>query len=201
MKKLMLGLAVLVLAGSLGAMDFTQIMTPEERKAAGLDKLTPAELARLQAVVERYKSGEVAVVKQEAQQQVAVVKQEAEQKVAQAEARVREVETRQPAAEKPVEGKKPGWFGALVTLKKAGEKPDKADAMEVPLAGDLQSFRGRRRFELQDGQVWRMIEDGGYAGPVLKSPTVSITPGMFGVYWLQIREAALRVKVEPVKLD
>jgi hypothetical protein len=190
MKKRMLGVAAFVLAVSLGAMDFTQTMTAEERKAAGLDKLTPTELARLQAAVERYKSGEVAVVKQAA-----------EQEVARAEARVRAAETRQTAAEKPAEAKKPGWFGALVTLKKAGEKPEKAEALEMPLAGDLQSFRGRRRFELQDGQVWRMIEDGSYAGPVLKSPTVSITPGIFGVYWLQIREAALRVKVEPVKLD
>ncbi len=209
MRKLLL-LGLLVLAGVGRAEDFTAIMTPEERAATGIDRLTPGELARLKAVVERYKGGEVAVVrqaaeqqvatvKQEAEQKVATVKQEAEQKIAVAEARVQQAETQRPAEEKPGD-KKPGWFSALVTLQKAGEKADKSEVLEGRLAGKLKSFSGLRSFELQDGQVWKMIEGGSYHGPELDMPVVRITPGFMGTFWLQIREAPLRVKVQPVKL-
>jgi hypothetical protein len=210
MKKLLL-LGLFVLAGMARAEDFTAIMTPEDRAATGIDRLTPAELARLKAVVERYKSGEVAVVRQqaeqkvatvkeEAEQKVATVKQEAEQKIAVAEAKVQQVEAQRPAADKPAD-KKPGWFSALVTLQKAGEKSDKNDILEGRLKGTLKSFRGTRSFELQDGQVWKMIEGDSYHGPELDSPAVRIMPGFMGTFWLQIREAALRVKVQPVKVQ
>lgn len=169
--------------------DFTKIMTPGEQAQAGLDKLTPEELARLKAVVERYKSGEVAEIRQEAEKKVAV-----------AEARVKQAETGAVAAAGPA-GKKPNWFTALVTLRKTADKPDKAEALEGRLAGSLKTFNGRRSFELQDGQVWRMIESGRYSGPTLEAPAVSITPGFMGIYWLQIREAPLLVKVQPVKID
>jgi hypothetical protein len=210
MRKLLL-LGVCLLAGIAHAEDFTAIMTAEDRAASGIDRLTPAELARLKAVVERYKSGEVAVIRQEAEQQVATVKQEAEQKVATvkqeaeqkiavAEAKVQQAETARPAAEKPAD-KKPSWFGALVTLQKAGDKADNNDILEGRLAGKLKSFSGTRSFTLQDGQVWKMIEGGSYHGPELDSPVVRIMPGFMGTFWLQIREAPLRVKVQPVKVQ
>lgn len=169
--------------------DFTRTMTPGEQEQAGLGKLTTEELARLKAMVERYKSGEVAEIRQEAEKKVTV-----------AEARVKQAETGVAAAGNPA-GKKPNWFAALVTLRKTADKPDKAEALEGRLAGGLKTFNGRRSFELQDGQVWRMIESGRYSGPTLESPAVSITPGFLGVYWLQIREAPLLVKVQPVKID
>ncbi len=172
-----------------GAGDFTRGMTPDEQAQTGLAKLTPEELLRLKAVVERYKTGEVAVVRQEAEKTVAA-----------AEAKVKQAEATAAAPEAKEAGKKPGWFAALVTLRKTAEKPDKAEAMEGRLVGSLKTFNGRRSFELQDGQVWRMTETGWYRGPTLESPAVWITPGFLGVYWLQIREAPLLVKVQPVQL-
>jgi hypothetical protein len=190
MKRLLSVLCLFLGAAALGqAGDFTKTMTPDEQAQAGLAKLTPEELARLKAVVERYKSGEVAEIRQEADKKVAV-----------AEARVKQAETGVAAAGNPA-AKKPNWFAALVTLRKTADKPDKAEALEGRLAGSLKTFNGRRSFELQDGQVWRMIESGRYSGPTLESPAVSITPGFLGVYWLQIREAPLLVKVQPVKID
>ena len=70
-----LGLALAGWAWAAG--DFTRTMTPEERTAAGLDKLTEAELAQLKAVVERYKTGEVSEVKQEAEARVAAAEAKA----------------------------------------------------------------------------------------------------------------------------
>lgn len=174
----------LALAGwAWAAGDFTRTMTPEEKTAAGLDKLSEAELAQLKAVVERYKSGEVTEAKKEA-----------EARAAAAEAKV---------AETPASGgkKQPGWLGALLTLKKAEEKPDEAEEIETRLAGKLVNFEGRRRFELENGQVWQMIEAGSYAGPALVNPRVTVRPGLMGAFWLKIPEAALRAKVKPLKLE
>lgn len=190
MKRLLTVLGLFWGAAAFGqAGDFTKTMTPDEQQQAGLGRLTPDELARLKAVVERYKSGEVAEIRQEAEKKVAV-----------AEARVKQAETGAAVTASPA-GKKPSWFSALVTLRKTADKPDKAEALEGRLAGNLKTFNGRRSFELQDGQVWRMIETGRYSGPTLEAPAVSITPGFLGVYWLQIREAPLLVKVQPVKID
>jgi hypothetical protein len=190
MKLLLIVLCLFLGAATPGqAGDFTKTMTPDEQAQAGLAKLTPEELVRLKAVVERYKSGEVDDVRQEA-----------EKKVAAAEAKAKHAAVAVAPATM-AEGKKPNWFAALVTLRKTADKPDKAEALEGRLAGSLKTFNGRRSFELQDGQVWRMIESGRYSGPTLEAPAVSITPGFMGIYWLQIREAPLLVKVQPVKID
>ncbi len=189
MQKLATWLGVLALVTTLSAQDFTKIMTAEERQATGLDKLTAAEFTRLQAIVERYKAGEVAAV-----QQVA------EEKVAAAEIRVKTAETKAAEAAAP-ERKEPGWFSALLTLQKAGSTKEASEELQLKLAGTLRTFSGKRSFTLEDGQVWTMIEVDSYAGPSLQNPTVRISPSPFGVFWLQIPEAALRVKVQPVKLQ
>lgn len=178
-----------VLATSLSAQDFTVNMTAEERQATGLDKLDAAELARLKAVIERYKAGEVAMVRQAAEEQVAA-----------AELKVKAAATE---AEKTAEAgrKAPGWFTGLVSLQRAGNRPEASEALQMKLKGTLRTFNGRRRFTLEDGQVWTMVEHGSYAGPLLQDPLVHIQPGLFGVFWLKIPEAGLRVKVTPVKLE
>jgi hypothetical protein len=190
MQKIATWLGVLALVTTLSAQDFTKSMTAEERQATGLEKLNDAELAQLKVIVERYKAGEVAVVKQEA-----------EQKIAAAEVRAQAAETK--AATAAPEQKGPGWFRALLTLQAAGKQAaDDGDVeLQVRLAGTLRSFDGRRSFTLEDGQVWRMIERASYAGPTLQNPAVTIRPGVFGVFWLKVPEAGLRVKVEPVKLQ
>jgi hypothetical protein len=78
---------------------FVSTLPPEVFSAAGLQKLTPAELARLEAAVQDYKSGRA----QEASpaQPVAVVaaQQEAAQKVVEAETKAKEAEEKAVAAE------------------------------------------------------------------------------------------------------
>lgn len=172
---------VAVMAG-----DFTQTMTAEEREAAGLGKLTPAELARLTAAVERYKSGEVGAVQQEA-----------ERKVAAAEAKVKESEAKATASRKSG----PSWLGALIALDRAEKNAGPSEDLHTRLEGTIKTFSGRRNFKLANGQVWQMVEAGSYAGPVYQNPEVIIRPGVLGTFWLNIPDAALRVKVKPVKLE
>lgn len=190
MQKPMIWLGALVLAVAVQAQDFTRTMTAEEQAAAGLEKLSAAELAKLKAAVERYKAGAVAVVEQQA-----------ERKVAAAEGKAKEAESRaaNAAAAEPKKG--PSWLSALITLKKAEEKPDGLEMIETRLAGSISTFRGKRSFALENGQVWQMTEADSYAGPTYERPVVKIRPGLMGVFWLQIPEAAVRVKVKPVKLE
>lgn len=215
MHKLMTWLGALVLAvAAAQAQDFTRTMTAEEQAAAGLEKLSPAELAKLKAAVERYKAGAVAVVQEAAEQKVAATQaqvQEVARQVAASEAKAKEAEEKaaaaeakaKAAAEKPAvaEKKGPGWLGALITLRRAEAKPEAEEAIESRLAGSVSTFSGRRTFTLENGQVWQMTESDAYAGPTYDHPVVRVRPGMFGTFWLQIPEAAIRVKVKPVKLE
>lgn len=179
--------------------DFTRTLTPTERMASGLDKLTPSELEQLKAVVERYKSGEVAVVRQQAEQKMAATEEKAksaEQKAAVAEAKVRQAE---PAAS-VVSGtgqKTPGWLAALKTKQKA----DDMEELNSRLVGEMSRLKGKRRFTLENGQKWEMIEEGYYDGPPLENPQVWITPGAFGTFWLQVDGVGVRFRVKPIKLE
>ncbi|MBI2516046.1 MAG: hypothetical protein HYV95_03955 [Opitutae bacterium] len=204
MKKLMTVLCFLVVAAVTRAEGgFTKTLTPDEQAAAGLNKLTAEELARLEAVVERYKSGEVAVVQQQAEQKVAVTEakaKEAEQKAAIAEAKVQEVAAKSTAAA-PAGKKKPGWLTALITLKQTEEKPDKAEAFETHIAGDFDGWSGNTTFKLENGQVWQQNGGDSYYGDRQHSPRVKIYPGLFGSYWMDVENVRQRVKVKPIHLE
>lgn len=202
MRILVSGLIALLGAIAMPAQDFTRTMTADEQAAAGLAKLSPAELAALKTAVERYKAGAVAVVQEQAEQQVAATAaraKEAERKAAAAEAKAKERAGEGGVATETA-GKRPGWVGALLTLQRA-EKAPEAEVLESRLAGELKTFRGRRNFHLEDGQVWQMIEAAEYAGPTLRNPVVTVRPGPMGAFWLKIPDGALRVKVKPLKLE
>jgi hypothetical protein len=205
MKELLLA-GVLVLAGMARAEDFTTTMTPEERVTTGLDRLTPEQLARLKAVVERYKTGQVAVVRQEAATQVAAVKQEAEQKIVAAEAKARVAETKTAArpAEAPAAAgaeKKPSWLRALITLDKVSKQPDSRDAIESRIAGDFKGWRRYTMFNLENGQRWQADASDDYVSPPTPAPKVRIFPGMFNTFWMEIEGVGPRVRVKPVRLE
>lgn len=186
MRTLSIWLGALVLAVAAQAQDFTTNLTAEERAAAGLEKLSPAELARLKAIVERYKAGEVAVVQQQA-----------EQKVAAAEAKVRDAEA------KSADDKKagPSWLRALATLKKAEASPDTNEPLESRLAGDFKGWRRGTIFVLENGQRWQHVEGEDYVTPPMPAPRVWIKPGVLGTFWLQIEGVRPRVKVKPLNLE
>lgn len=164
---------MLALGVAVQAQDFTATMTPAEQAAAGLAKLTPAELAVLKAAIERYKSGEVAAVRQEA-----------EQKLAQAESRV---------AEKSKEERKRGYLAALFNT---GDQDE--FAIESTLPGRHDTFEGKPILVLANGQRWRVIEAARYfVGRELIDPAVRIQPGIMGSFWLSI-EGGPRLRVRPV---
>lgn len=189
--------ALALTVGARAEGDFTRTLTPEEAVATGLGKLTPAELAQLKAVVERYKSGEVAVAQGQAEAHVTAVTQEAQQKVAVAEAKVKAAESRASAA--PAEAKKsPSWLKALITLKKAQEHPETAEVLESRIAGEFTGWQGREIFTLENGQRWQVANGGGYYSPAVTSPSVKIYPAKLGGFWMKIEGVNSPVKVLPL---
>lgn len=197
MRQLMTVLAFVALALAGRAQDFTQTMSAEERRAAGLDRLTPDELAKLKSAVERYKSGEVTAVTRAAEQDIAAAKQQAAERVAAAEAKANTNAT----TDLPARGRSPGWLRALVTLKKAEEQPDKQEALESRIAGDFKGWRRGTMFDLENGQRWQHVDGEDYVTPPVPSPKVTIKPGAFGTFWMQIEEVRPRVRVKPVRLE
>ncbi len=173
------GAAVLpVVAGQL------RELPAEKFRELGLHKLTAEELAALESLW---------AGRDEA------VKAEAATKIAAAEARAQEAEKK--AAEPAGDPKQPGWLHALITLKRAEEKPDAAGVFESRLAGDFTGWSGHTLFRLENGQVWQQMNPGEYPGKVLPRPAVKIYPGALGTYWLQVEGLRQRVRVKPYKLE
>ena len=194
--------------------EFLKSLPADEFKAAGLQKLSPGELARLEALVQRYKTGEVAEVRQQAEAKASVSQQEAEKKVAAAESKAREAEakasqvaTKTGAVETKTAAapgqKPPGWFTALITLDRANARPEKEEPLESRLVGDFDGWHGRSVFSLENGTRWvqQNRTDNYIYAPVLHSPKVKITPAAIKGFWLEIEGVNLSVRVVPLELS
>ena len=170
------GLLLIVPAARATEAAFAKTLTPEESQSAGLAKLTPAEFARLEALVERYRSGQVAV----AQKAVAA----------------------RPTEPAKAQKLLPDWVSAIITLQKAAGSPEKAQTLESSLVGDFSGWSGRSTFRLENGQLWAQANTDSYSySPTLHKPKVQIYPASFGSYWLQIEGVNQRCRVKPVKLE
>lgn len=176
MKSLLLLLGLTLTSFALAKTPSVKTLPVEKFQSAGLHKLSSEELVALDAAIELLTAERIQALETEAKAAVTA----AEQK----------------AAATTHGG--PSWFGALLTLQKA--EAQNSDELPGVLKGTLKSFRGRRSFILENGQVWQMTEDDSYAGPAYDRPEVFIRPGPLGTFWLRIPQAAVRVKVKPQRL-
>lgn len=189
MKKLLLlgCCAWLVLVGR-AAESFVQQLTPEERRTAGLDTLTPAQQAALDALAARYategaratearvrEEAKVEVVRAREEAKVEVVKAREEAKVqADAEARKREA--------------------AKVGLE------EKVDTREVSsrISGTFRGWGGRTLFNLENGQQWVQTDSDVYVLQAQPGPEVKIVPSSLGGWKLYIQPHGRWVRVRRV---
>jgi hypothetical protein len=169
-------LVILAVAWSTAtAADFARTLSPEEIQQAGLAKLSPEELGRLETLIERYKTG------------VAVP---APVPVASA-----------PAATTKTNKNAPSWLHALVAAEGIGKQAEKPEALESSLKGDFEGWNGRTVFRLVNGQLWIQANSENYVhSPTLKSPKVKIYPASLGGYWLEIEGVKERCRIKPSKL-
>ena len=149
---------LLALAPVVAAQDaIEKQMTPEEFKAAGLDKLSAEELARLNAWLNRTIGSET--------EKAAV------------------------AAKKKVEDNNRGFFnfGSM-------------EPVVSKMTGEFRGFARGREYVLENGQVWKQVDNASLAGVRLSAPGVRITPSVVGNNWyLAVAGYNTHAKVERVK--
>jgi hypothetical protein len=199
MKKFIwLGMSV-ALATWAGAVEpLARRVTAEEFRSAGLEKLSSAELAQLDALFQKY--GAAAVVSGVAQEQAAA-------RVAEAEARARKAEqdaavAREAAQTAKAEQKK-AEESFLAKAKKVlvspGTKVEVA-ATETEIDGWFDGWDASTTWRMADGGYWRVEnKPAPYQARRVKNPKVKIYPATLSGYWLEFVDLDYKLRVRPVK--
>ena len=198
------GWCVVLLAGSVacGAEEFSKNLTPEEFAAAGLGKLTPEELARLDALVHAQQSGELAKAREEAAVQMRETAEKVRAETAakvqkETEAKVRAEVAAQKAAE-PKKTERVSLLGRMRVLLTPGADIEYAKT-ESQLVGSFRGYEPGTVLTLSNGQKWRVV-DGSFWSPARdadKLRHVVIEPGVLGAFFLNIEDGG-RPKVKLV---
>ena len=141
-----------------------QAMSAEEFRAAGLDKLSPEELARLNAWLDRR------------------VEQQATAAVAAA------VEQARDEGRREVVEKNRGFFHF------GSQEP-----IEANVVGEFTGFGSRKRYTLDNGQVWQQVDSATLAGVRKDNPRVRIRPGALGAWWMSVDGYNTQAKVQRVE--
>ncbi len=150
--------------------DIKQDMNEEQFRAAGLHKLSAAELAALNNWLNRSAPPPAAPLTPAATVKPAMQKQA----------------TTAPLTE----------FGEEQLAKPiAAEVPTEINAR---LLGEFRGWDGKTVFRLDNGQVWRQRVGGSYRSPRLNDPEVQVTKGRYG-YYLKIVKSGRSVGVKRIK--
>lgn len=177
MKRFLVLLGCAWLAGGVAAADsFVQQLTPEERRAAGLDQLSAEQQAALDRLAERY------------------AKEGSRQAVSEARAAVRaEVKAEVKAeVEHEVSKREESKFGL-------GEKAH-AESIRSRIAGTFHGWDGHTVFTLENGQQWQQTDATDiYWLPPTTGPDVEIRQSGFGGGKLYLGPNGRWVRVRRVK--
>lgn len=168
---------------------FSQAVRPADFSAAGLSKLTPEELARLDALVGDFKTGALAAAREETAA--------AEAKAAEAEAEARAAKEKSEALQRQQAKPEEGLLSKAKVLLMPGTKVE-YQPLESRIVGTISGWEPRMTFRLENGEQWRVVDDEGYYGSKLVNPAVRITPNAFGGFWMKIEGINIRVRVMPV---
>ena len=204
---------------------FSTTVPAGEFSAAGLTKLSPEELARLDALVRDFKSGALAKAQREAaaaakaqadaeaktarvEAEAKAARVEAETKAAQAEARMRaalaQAQARAAEAAK-AKGESVPAKAPVETAPPKGtvtvEPGTKVEfsTVESRIAGAFNGWEARTVFTLENGQRWRNMSSNSYVTSVVQNPAVKIVPGILGTFWMTVEGVKQRVKVAPLQ--
>jgi hypothetical protein len=189
---LWLGLLLALGAGPVRAAegDFSQAIGRADFSAAGLEKLSPAELAKLDALVRDYSSGALEAARRE------VVAADEARVAAEAKAARVEAETRAAKAESAAKKNEPGLLGRAKVLLTPGTQIEYA-AIESRIAGQFAGWEKRTVFRLENGQQWRVVSEGNYYASPVPGPKVKIEPAATGGFWMAIDGVKPRLRVVP----
>ena len=225
MKRLLLGGIIWAAAATAGWADegqFSQVVKPEDFAAAGLSKLSPAEMARLDQLGSDYRSGALEAARRQAaaaderarlaEADARTAQEAAETRAIQAEAAARVAQAaqvaraaraadreRQEAAAEAAEQKKAsgGFFSRARALVAPGTKVE-YQPVESRIVGRLNGWGPQSIFLLENGQCWKVANnDTYYNGTVLVNPKVTIrhvpTFGGFQMYIQDVGTVRVRL--------
>ena len=162
---------------------FSKSVAPEDFSAAGLSRLSPEELKRLDALVADYKNGVIAAARRSADEAVAAKQAaEAQAKAAKAET----AELKKNAHEKAAVSKvtvAPGTKVEIATIKST-------------IPGRFRGWGSSTIFTLANGQRWQIANGGSYYTPAKQDIEVEITPSTLGGYWMRFPTLDTQVRVK-----
>lgn len=174
--RLTLILAFLCVGAARADDSFTKGLSPEEFKAAGLDKLTPEELAKLDALVKGERAGAAAKAAEETTKVVtAKVAQQVRQEVQEEE---RKADQARASA--------PGIIDRMRVILKPGTEIDYT-TLDATLVPGFSGYRPGTVLMLTNGQMWVVTgNDSDYVTPTGKPVHVRIEPGSMGSFFMEI---------------
>ncbi len=175
--------------------NFSQAISPEEFKAAGLDRLSPEERQKLDKLVQAFKEGQVTAAQKSAASAVeAKQTAEAEAKVAKEEARVAKEEAK--AAKSEAKASDRGFLSKAKVLLVPGTKIEYAEIRST-IEGNFEGWDGRTIFHLANGQRWKVANSGdSYFVPPQKNVEAVVRPAALGGYWMEFPSLDTRVRVK-----
>ena len=172
---------------------FLAALGKSDYQAAGLEKLSEAERARLDALVRAYAEG-----RYQGQAGQAVV--------AVAASTASPAYVGQPVAEPSVV---PIAATPAPAEKSKVEKPKKVKidpgteieytTMDTELAGTFAGFERGTIFTLANGQRWKVIGGSYVCGPDPRVKKVRVKPGVLGAFFLEFENVRVRAKVQLLK--
>jgi len=178
---------------------FSQAISPEDFKAAGLERLTPEERKHLDEMVAAYKKGLITAAQQTAEE-AAKARQlaEAEAKAAKEEALAAKAETKAVKAEAgDTKGSNQGFFAKAKVKIVPGTKIEYAE-ITSNIRGTFEGWGDRTIFSLENGQRWQVANSGErYFTPSVQNIPVAIRPAALGGFWMYFpSQGDIRVRVK-----
>ncbi len=177
---------------------FTKGLSPADFQAAGLGRLTPEELAVLDALVRAQQSGAVAKAKEDTAKVVtdavraettkavtAAVKEETTKAVTEEVRQQVQAEDRK-AAQK--QASTAGFIDRMKVVLKPGTEIEYT-TLDAELIGRYHGWEKGTIFTLTNGQRWLVVDDDRYWAPGSDKPVhVHIVPGILGSFFMEIEK-------------
>jgi hypothetical protein len=171
---------------------FSKTIPAGDFSAAGLAKLSPEELARLDALVRDYKSGALEAARREAA--AAITAAEARARATEARVRAEAKAARAKEQEEAAKKSETSLLARAKVLLTPGTKIEYS-TVESRIAGEFRGWEGRTTFTLENGQRWQSAGESTYVSPPILRPAVKIAPGVLGTFWMTVEGVRQRVKV------
>lgn len=187
---------------------FWSQLTPEERKAAGVDQLTPEQQAALDQLAQRFTHEgarkEVEVVKAQAKVDTAeAVKRAHDEAIAERAAAIKQAKEEAKAEAKEAARKARDDAKEEARKKKIANAGlaarDDDEVIKTRILGRFRGWDGHTTFTLENGQVWQQSNPDMKFFPGLVDPEVELIPGGWAGWKLMVVSEGLWCKVKRVQ--